>query len=55
MAHSAEEEAARNYICFANPDAVVIVCDATCLERNFNLVLQILKRAKSGYLRKFNG
>lgn len=40
MAHSAEEEIARNYICFGSPDAVVVVCDATCLERNMNLVLQ---------------
>ncbi|MBO5383736.1 MAG: ferrous iron transport protein B [Ruminococcus sp.] len=40
MAHSAEEEIARNFICFGNPDAVVVVCDATCLERNLNLVLQ---------------
>ncbi|MGI6213796.1 MAG: ferrous iron transport protein B [Christensenellales bacterium] len=50
MAHSAEEEAARNYICFANPDAVVIVCDATCLERNFNLVLQILETGKKAVI-----
>ncbi len=41
MAHSAEEEVARNFICFGNPDATVVVCDATCLERNLNLVLQI--------------
>ncbi len=44
MAHSAEEEVARNFICFGNPDAVVVVCDATCLERNMNLVLQTLER-----------
>lgn len=43
MAHSAEEEIARNYICFARPDAVVVVCDATCLERNLNLVLQTVE------------
>lgn len=43
MAHSAEEEVARNFICFGDPDAVVVVCDATCLERNFNLVLQTLE------------
>ena len=40
MAHSAEEEIARNYLCFGEPDIVVVVCDATCLERNLNLVLQ---------------
>lgn len=43
MAHSAEEEVARNFICFGQPDAVVVVCDATCLERNLNLVLQTLE------------
>ena len=43
LAHSAEEEVARNFICFTQPDAVVVVCDATCLERNLNLVLQILE------------
>ena len=32
MAHSAEEEVARNFICFGKSDAVVVVCDATCLE-----------------------
>ena len=45
MAHSAEEEVARNYLCFGEPDAVVVVCDATCLERNMNLVLQTLEVA----------
>lgn len=43
MAHSAEEEVARNFICFENPDAVVVVCDAASLERNLNLVLQTLE------------
>ena len=43
MAHSAEEEVARNFICFGDADAVVIVCDATCLERNMNLVLQTME------------
>ena len=43
MAHSAEEEVARNFICFGAPDAVAVVCDATCLERNMNLVLQTLE------------
>ncbi len=41
MSHSEEEEIARNYICFGNPDVTVIVVDATCLERNLNLLLQI--------------
>lgn len=61
LAHSAEEEAARNFICFGQPepandnssdeltehnspyDAVVVVCDATCLERSLNLVLQVME------------
>lgn len=43
MAGSAEEEVARDFICFANPDACIIVADATCLERNLNLLLQTLE------------
>lgn len=43
MAHSAEEEVARDFICFGDADAVVVVCDATCLERNLNLVLQTME------------
>lgn len=43
MAHSVEEEVARNFICFGEPDLVVVVCDATCLERNMNLVLQTME------------
>lgn len=43
FAHSAEEEVARNYVCFHACDACVVVCDATCLERNLNLVLQALE------------
>lgn len=46
MAHSLEEEVARNFICFEKPDAVVVVCDATCLERNLNLVLQTIEITK---------
>lgn len=46
MAHSAEEEVARNFVCFGDPDAVVLVCDATCLERNLNLVLQTMEISK---------
>ena len=42
-AHSAEEEIAGDFICFEGCDAVVIVCDATCLLRNMNLVLQIIE------------
>lgn len=41
LANSPEEQVARDFICFAEPDATVIVVDATCLERNLNLVLQV--------------
>lgn len=44
-ASSAEEAAARDFICFGGAEAVVVVCDATCLERNLNLVLQIIEAA----------
>lgn len=43
MSHSEEEEIARDYICFGNPDATVIIVDATCLERNLNLVFQTME------------
>ncbi len=44
-AHSAEEECARDFLCFGRADGVIIVCDATHLERNLGLVLQILEIA----------
>ena len=43
LAHSVEEEVARNFICFGKPDAAVVVCDATCLERSLNLALQVME------------
>ena len=43
FANSAEEEAARDFLCFGGADAAIIVCDATCLERNLNLVLQAIE------------
>ena len=43
MSHSEEEEIARDYICFGNPDATVVILDATCLERNLNLVFQLME------------
>lgn len=43
MAHSAEEEVARDFLLFGAPDIVCVVCDATCLERNLNLVYQTLE------------
>ncbi len=43
MSNSQEEEIARNYICSGNPDVTVVVVDATCLERNLNLVYQTME------------
>lgn len=40
MASSIEEEVASNFICFKKPDVTVVICDATSLQRNLNLVLQ---------------
>ena len=42
-ASSGDEQVARDFICFSRPDLTLVVCDATCLERNLNLVLQILE------------
>lgn len=47
---SAEEEIARDFILFGSPDAVCIVCDATCLEKNLNLVFQILEISKRAFV-----
>ncbi|MEG2353564.1 MAG: ferrous iron transport protein B [Clostridium sp.] len=47
MANSAEEEVARDFLCFGNPDVTIVVADATCLERNLNLVLQTMEITKN--------
>lgn len=38
---SKDEEVTRDFLCYGNYDAVVVVADATCLERNLNLVFQV--------------
>lgn len=38
-----DEEVARDFILFGQPDVTVVVVDATRLERNLNLVLQVLE------------
>ncbi len=43
LSMSADEEVARDFILFGRPDVTVIVADATRLERNLNLVLQVLE------------
>lgn len=41
-AHSEEEEIARDFLCSGEADAVMVVCDATCMERGLHLLKQIL-------------
>lgn len=43
LSTSTDEEVARDFILFGQPDVTVIVADATRLERNLNLVLQVLE------------
>lgn len=43
LSTSLDEEVARNFILFGQPDVTIIVADATRLERNLNLVLQVLE------------
>ena len=43
MSNSEEEEIARDYICFGNPKVTVVILDATSLEKNLNLVYQIME------------
>jgi Fe2+ transport system protein B len=43
LATSLDEEIARDFILFGQPDVTVVVADATRLERNLNLVLQVME------------
>lgn len=43
FANSAEEQSAYDFICSGKADGAVVVCDASCLERNLNLALQIIQ------------
>ena len=43
LSHSPEEQVARHFLCAEGPEKAVVVCDATTLERNLVLVLQILE------------
>lgn len=43
LSTSLDEEIARDFILFGQPDVTVIVADASRLERNLNLVLQVLE------------
>jgi len=46
LANSAEEQVARDFICFEKPNVTVVVADATNLERNLNLALQIMEMSE---------
>ena len=43
LSASPDEEVARTFLLFGQPDVTVIVADATCMERNLNLILQVLQ------------
>ncbi|MFQ5805803.1 MAG: FeoB small GTPase domain-containing protein, partial [Phycisphaerae bacterium] len=43
LADSVDEQIARDFVLFGRPDCTVVVCDATVLERNLHLVLQVLE------------
>lgn len=43
LANSAEERVASDFLCLERPDVTVVVMDATCLERNLNLALQVME------------
>jgi ferrous iron transport protein B len=43
QAGSSDEEVARDFLLFGEPDVVLVVLDATRLERNLNLALQVLE------------
>ncbi|HET7010187.1 MAG TPA: FeoB small GTPase domain-containing protein [Anaerolineales bacterium] len=43
LSASQDEEIARDFILFGRPDCTVVVVDVTALERNLNLVLQVLE------------
>ncbi len=44
---SPEEEVACDFLCFAGLNTAIVVCDATCLERNLNVMLQVLEAMPS--------
>lgn len=43
LASSVEERVASDFLCLERPDVTVVVVDATCLERNLNLALQVME------------
>lgn len=43
LSASHDEQIARDFLLFGHPDATIVVIDATAIERNLNLVLQVLE------------
>lgn len=43
LSASQDEEVARDFILFGQPDATIVVTDATALERNLNLAMQVME------------
>jgi len=43
LATSLDEQVARNFILFGQPDVTIVVVDASRLERNLNLALQVME------------
>ncbi len=43
LSTSVEEEIVREFLLFGDPDALIVVMDATAIERNLNLTLQVLE------------
>ncbi len=50
LSASPDEEVARTFLLFGQPDVTVIVADATCMDRNLNLVLQVLQITRRAVL-----
>ena len=50
LSASPDEEVARSFLLFGQPDVTVIVADATCMERNLNLALQVLQITRRAVL-----
>jgi ferrous iron transport protein B len=50
LSASPDEEVARTFLLFGQPDVTVIVADATCMDRNLNLILQVLQITRRAVL-----
>jgi Fe2+ transport system protein B len=50
LSASPDEEVARQFLLFGSPDVTLVVADATALERNLNLVLQVLQITRRAVL-----